>query len=174
MFTAELYRAFLEATNRTVLVRIWLEDKNLFDPAFVKFLYHITPLATWAVWAMKVEDAQPKFTYIKLKSIKTRATFWKWAHLVPTKLNKTNLGTFSGHLLCCFPITVQIFSRGYDTASWTKAEYFLHMQIFLFTDMRCSIEDNGFVCLWNMHFVHTSKDWYQNVSSDMYALIPQR
>ena len=58
-----------------------------------------------------------------------------------------------------------------------QRQYFLHMQIFLFTDMRCSIEDNGFVCLRNMHFVHTSKDckdWYQKVSSDVYALIFQR
>lgn len=117
MFAAELFRAFHEATNQTVLVRIWLWDKSLFDLAFVKFLYHITPLATWAVWTMKVEDAQPKFTYIIInsKALKTRAYFWKWAHLVPTKLNKTNLGTFSGHLLCCFPRTVQIFSRGYNT-----------------------------------------------------------
>lgn len=175
MFTAELFCAFHEATNQTVLVRIWLGDKSLFDLAFVKFLYHITPLATWAVWAVKVEDAQPKFTYIIINStaLKTRAYFWKWAHLVPTKLNKTNLGTFSGHLLCCFPRTVQIFSRGYNTASWTKAVLFAYADI-PFTDMRCSVEDNGFVCLRNMHFVHTRRDWYQKVSSDMYALISQR
>lgn len=128
-----LLRSFsvLSTKPQTVLVRIWLWDKSLFDLAFVKFLYHITPLATWTVWAMKVEDAQPKFTYIIInsKALKTRAYFWKWAHLVPTKLNKTNLGTFSGHLLCCFPRTVQIFSRGYNTASWTKAVLFAYADI---------------------------------------------
>ena len=66
-----------------------------------------------------------------------------------------------------------IFLAEATTQHLGQRQYFLHMQIFLFTDMRCSVEDNGFVCLRNMHFVHTSKDWYQKVSSDMYALIPQ-
>ena len=70
MFAAELFRAFHEATNQTVLVRIWLWDKSLFDLAFVKFLYHITPLATWTVWAMKVEDTKVYIYYYKLQGIK--------------------------------------------------------------------------------------------------------